>query len=456
MQIAELYQIYLDYPSICTDTRQIIKDCIFFALKGESFNGNTFAEKALEAGAKYVVLDDPDYVQDGPAYILVEDVLSSLQALATHHRKQLDIPFVGITGTNGKTTSKELLYSVLSQKFKAFATKGNLNNHIGVPLTILSLPKDLELAIIEMGANHQGEIEFLCHIAQPSHGLITNVGKAHLEGFGSFEGVMKTKGELYDYLKEHHGQVFVQGDNEFLMQMAEDRKLKDIVYYGFSDKNDIQGGLVVADPLLTIFWKERGENGVHEVNTHLTGAYNTENMLAAVAVGLHFGLSAEEINAGLEGYVPQNNRSQITKTDGNIIIADYYNANASSMAAAIENIKVIKAERKAAILGDMFEMGNQSVEEHRKVIAAAKAVGLDRLIFVGKAFFGLRDEILESEKDEFEKDVENVMVDETKAVEFYETTEEAKAALVKDPIKDFMILLKASRGMAFERLMEAL
>src|SRR5690606_24400903 len=229
MQIAQLYQLYLDFPQVCTDTRQISKDCIFFALKGESFNGNSFAEQALEQGAKYVVVDDPEYYQEKDSYVLVDDVLSSLQDLARFHRQQLSIPFIGITGTNGKTTTKELVHAVLSQKFKTFATKGNLNNHIGVPLTILSLPKDLEIAIIEMGANHQEEIAFLCNIAQPTHGLITNVGKAHLEGFGSFEGVKKTKGELYDFLKAHHGLAFIQGDNSELRAMAEARDLKHII-----------------------------------------------------------------------------------------------------------------------------------------------------------------------------------------------------------------------------------
>ncbi|GGE10309.1 MULTISPECIES: UDP-N-acetylmuramoyl-tripeptide--D-alanyl-D-alanine ligase [Sphingobacterium] len=434
MLIDQLYQIYKEFPKVCTDTRQISKDCLFFALKGDNFNGNSFADQALEAGAKYVVLDDPEFYKEDPAYILVEDVLSSLQDLARFHRKHLKMPFIGITGTNGKTTSKELLNSVLSQKYHTYATKGNLNNHIGVPLTILSLTEDIEIAIVEMGANHVHEIEFLCGISNPTHGFITNVGKAHLEGFGSFEGVMQAKGELYDYLNANQGQIYIQGDNEYLLQMAANRNLKDVIYYGFTEKNQIQGGLVVADPFLTIFWKNKDDAARQEVKTNLTGAYNIENMLAAVALGKTFGLSTEQINAGLGNYVPQNNRSQISKTDKNTIIADYYNANASSMAAALGNLDVIQADRKVAILGDMFEMGDQSEVEHRKVIEKAKSLNLDRLIFVGKAFYAQRDD----------------------QASYFESTDALKEDLVENPLDDYLILLKASRGMAFEKLMEVL
>lgn len=434
MQTAQLYQIYQEFPTVCTDTRQISKDCLFFALKGDNFNGNSFADQALEAGAKYVIIDDSTYYREDPAYILVEDVLTALQDLARFHRKHLTMPVIGITGTNGKTTSKELLHAVLSQKYSTYATKGNLNNHIGVPLTILSLKSDLDIAIVEMGANHVGEIAFLAEIAQPTHGFITNVGKAHLEGFGSFEGVMKAKGELYDFLKDSKGQIYVQGDNTHLMEMAAERQLEGVIYYGFNPANDVRGGLVVADPYLTIFWNSNTHSDKQQVQTHLTGAYNIENMLAAVALGETFTLSTEQINAGLANYIPQNNRSQITKTARNTIIADYYNANASSMAAALGNLEVIQADKKAAILGDMFEMGDQSEPEHRKVIEQAKALGIDKLVFVGKAFYALKD----AEAD------------------YYETTADFKAALQKEPLTDYMILLKASRGMAFEKLMEEL
>lgn len=434
MQIAQLYQVYKDFPNICTDTRKISKDCLFFALKGDNFNGNSFAEKALEAGAKYVIVDDRAFYKEDPAYVLVDDVLTALQELARFHRKHLNIPFIGITGTNGKTTSKELLNSVLSQKYHTYATKGNLNNHIGVPLTILSLTDNVEIAIVEMGANHIHEIAFLCSISQPTHGFITNVGKAHLEGFGSFEGVMKAKGELYDYLKENNGQIYIQGDNDYLTEMAKVRDLQHVNYYGFSEKNEIQGGLVVADPYLTIFWNIKGEEQRNEVKTNLTGAYNIENMLAAIALGKTFGLNTEEINNGLSNYIPQNNRSQITQTEKNTIIADYYNANASSMAAALGNLDVIQADRKVAILGDMFEMGDQSEVEHKKVIEKAKSLKVDKLIFVGKAFYALKDE----------------------GASFFESTDDLKKDLEENPLEDFMILLKASRGMAFEKLIDVL
>jgi UDP-N-acetylmuramoyl-tripeptide--D-alanyl-D-alanine ligase len=285
-----------------------------------------------------------------------------------------------------------------------------------------------------MGANHVDEIAFLCSISQPTHGFITNVGKAHLEGFGSFEGVMKAKGELYDYLKENNGQIYIQGDNDYLTEMAKDRDLQHVIYYGFSEKNEIQGGLVVADPYLTIFWNIKGEEQRNEVKTNLTGAYNIENMLAAIALGKTFGLNTEEINNGLSNYIPQNNRSQITQTEKNTIIADYYNANASSMAAALGNLDVIQADRKVAILGDMFEMGDQSEVEHKKVIEKAKSLKVDKLIFVGKAFYALKDE----------------------GASFFESTDDLKKDLQENPLEDFMILLKASRGMAFEKLIEVL
>ncbi len=432
MLIQDLYSLYQQYRSVSTDTRNIAPNSIFFALKGERFNANAFADQALEDGAKYVVIDEAPYKKDG-RYLLVDDVLTTLQQLAHYHRQRLSIPFIGITGTNGKTTTKELVNAVLSQKYKVYATKGNLNNHIGVPLTILSIPEHTEVAIIEMGANHPEEIAFLCAIAEPTHGLITNVGKAHLEGFGSFEGVKKTKGELYDFLKQHEGMLFLQSDNPHLVEMEKARKIANIVHYGFSISNDVIGKLERADPLLTVSW--RLPNGPsYTVSAHLTGSYNTENILAAVAVGRAFGLTAEQINRGVESYVPTNNRSQITQTENNTVIADYYNANASSMAAALDNIAVIEGNNKTIILGDMFEMGDESPEEHKKVIEKATSLDVARVIFVGKAFYALRND---------------------KAV-FYETTEEAKKALTEKPIQNSLILLKASRGMAFEKLMEVL
>ena len=431
MQIETLYDIYKQYPLISTDTRNIKENSIFFALKGANFNGNTFAGQALENGAAYVVIDEAEFV-NGDRYILVTDVLQTLQDLALYHRQQLQIPVVGITGTNGKTTSKELVYSVLSQQFRTYATQGNLNNHIGVPLTLLSIDDSYEMAIIEMGANHVGEIEFLANIACPTHGFITNVGKAHLEGFGSFEGVKKTKGELYDFISANGGTIYLQADNAYLVEMAALRTFAKVVKYGFSDTNDIVGKLLMANPYLSVGWKEGDKSESYEIYTHLTGSYNTENILAAIAVGLEFGMSPIIINEGIAGYIPKNNRSQITKTSRNVIVADFYNANASSMAAALENMQVLTADHKVVILGDMFELGDEAYNEHSVLVKKAKGLGFERLIFVGKEF-------LKHQED---------------GAEFYETTEEAIVAV--SSLNDSFILLKASRGMAFEKLLEVL
>ncbi|NGM61190.1 UDP-N-acetylmuramoyl-tripeptide--D-alanyl-D-alanine ligase [Sphingobacterium sp. SGG-5] len=431
MCIEELYRVYRDFPDISTDTRQIRQNCIFFALKGANFNGNAFAYQALKAGARYVVIDEPEY-KINENYILVDNVLETLQELARFHSAQWNIPVIGVTGTNGKTTTKELLYTVLSQKYRVYATRGNLNNHIGVPLTVLAVDDSYEAAVIEMGANHVGEIAFLCGIAQPTHGLITNVGKAHLEGFGSFEGVKKAKGELYDYLQDHRGTLFIQGDNSDLAEMAAARNFIQTVKYGKDDANDVIGHLLVADPYLSISWKKKGESSAWQVSTNLTGSYNLENFLAAIAVGLYLDVEPEAINRGIEMYTPTNNRSQITKTDRNTVIADFYNANASSMAVALDNMSILEAPHKVVILGDMFELGNESYEEHRKIVMKAKTLTLDRLIFVGKEFYKHRDE----------------------TAEFYESTDLARARVAT--LSDSFILLKASRGMAFERLLEVL
>lgn len=429
MESAELYPYYLTHRAVSTDTRQIKPGSLFFALKGERFNGNAFAAEALEKGAAYAVIDDPAY-RTGDRFVVVEDTLTALQDLAKYHRSQLQIPVIGVTGTNGKTTTKELIQTVLSQGFRAQATQGNLNNHIGVPLTLLSLAPETEIAVIEMGANHPGEIAFLCSIAQPTHGLITNVGKAHLEGFGGFEGVIRTKGELYDYLAGHGGTLFLQHDNERLRAMAADRNIKHVIRYGFSAGNDVYGQLLAADPMLHVeWWPGSGQTG-HRIATQLTGAYNVENILASICIGLHFGLSPEAINQGIASYIPTNNRSQLIRTERNTVIGDYYNANASSMAAALENLHVLKAERKAAILGDMFELGDETATEHAKVVVHARSLGLDRLIFVGAEFYAHRSE----------------------GAEFYATMAEAQEALRQSPIDGALVLLKASRGMCFEQL----
>lgn len=433
MEAELLYSYYCKHPAISTDSRTVHPDSLFFALKGGRFNGNRFAAEALEKGASYAVIDEPEYQAD-ERFLLVTDALTALQELARHHRTQLQLPVVGITGTNGKTTTKELIHAVLSQQFSTYATQGNLNNHIGVPLTILSISQQTEIAIIEMGANHVGEIAFLCGIVQPTHGLITNVGKAHLEGFGSFEGVKKAKGELYDYLAAHNGVLFLQHDNPALREMAAARPIQQLVTYGVAPENNVSGALMPNGPLLTIRWTAGQGNGYHEVHTRLTGAYNTENILAAVCVGRHFGVSPERIDQGISRYTPTNNRSQLTRTDHNTLICDYYNANASSMAAALENLHALQANQKAIVLGDMFEMGGDTYEEHRKVVEAALSVGATRTLFVGQAFYEHR----------------------RAGAEFFETTEAARDALARRPIQNTLVLLKASRGMAFEKLVDSL
>ncbi len=434
----QLYQIYLKHPVISTDTRKIAPGSLFFALKGDKFDANTFAKQAIAAGAAYAVIDNPAY-DLGEQYILVDDVLTTLQNLARLHRSQLKIPVIGLTGTNGKTTTKELINSVLSQHFNTYATQGNLNNHIGVPLTILSINTTHEAAVIEMGANHQKEIELLCTIAQPTHGLITNVGKAHLEGFGGVEGVKKGKGELYDYLKATNGITFVNSDSADLMAMQYDRSLKNLVFYGSIDlENLVSGQITDNSPLLTLQWTNNQTGKNYEVRSQLTGAYNLDNILAAICIGVYFKLSADEINAGISGYQPKNNRSQITQTVTNTLICDYYNANPSSMFVAIENLGKLTANHKVLVLGDMFEMGEESAAEHEAVIKKALETDVDERIFIGHDFAGSRKSEVGSQK----------------SAVFYSTVEDAIAGLKTNPIKNSTVLIKGSRGMALERLVE--
>lgn len=431
MHIEDLYAIYLKHPVICTDTRKITAGCLFFALKGSNFDGNGFAEQALDSGAAYAIIDDPNYSKINRT-ILVDDVLTTLQLLANYHRKQLSIPFIGITGTNGKTTTKELINSVLSVKYITYATQGNLNNHIGVPLTILSIDKSIEIAIIEMGANHQKEIEALCRIAEPELGLITNVGKGHLEGFGGFEGVKKGKGELYSFLKENNGLGFVNQDNTHLKQMVAERGLQNVYYYSTASDSELKGELIENDPFLVIDWVSDSQR--HRVKTNLTGPYNLENVLAAIALGKHFQLSPDEINEGVSSYTPGNNRSQITKTADNTLICDYYNANPSSMSAALDNFATISAEKKVVILGDMFELGEDSLSEHRAIAEKAAAVKADQVVLIGHNFFA----------------------NQTEGHTFFKTTEEALDYFKTHSVKNATILIKGSRGMQLERLVQLL
>lgn len=430
--IQSLYQHYLNHPIVCTDTRTILKGCLFFALKGDKFDANGFAEQAINAGAAYAIIDNPDY-QLNDRCILVSDVLSTLQDLARHHRQQLQIPVIGLTGSNGKTTTKELIKAVLSEKYRTFATKGNLNNHIGVPLSLLSMAGDTEIAVIEMGANHQKEIEFLCSIAQPTHGLITNVGMAHLDGFGGFEGVKKGKAELFAHLKQHQGQAFINRDNPYLMEMSQKAALTDIVYYGSEDTNTIYGKLSKTDPFLELSWQRKDQE--YQTNTQLTGAYNFENILAAICIGDFFGLNPEQINRGLSTYAPQNNRSQITKTDHNTVICDFYNANPSSMNAALKNLEGLDASKKVVIIGDMFELGNEAADQHLQIIKQAEAMKPQELLFIGKNF------LQQGQGHEGN---------------YFATPDEAKAYLEKHPVKESLVLLKGSRGMALEQLLPLL
>jgi len=438
----ELYHLYQQHSVISTDTRKIASDSLFFALKGDKFDANTFAEQALAAGAAYAVIDDLQY-QLGEKYLLVGNVLTALQDLARHHRRQLTIPVIGLTGTNGKTTTKELINSVLSQRFNTYATQGNLNNHIGVPLTILSINSTHEAAVIEMGANHQKEIELLCTISQPTHGLITNVGKAHLEGFGGVEGVKKGKGELYDYLKASGGITFVNSDSPDLMAMQNARSLKNVVYYGSIDlENLVSGQLTENSPYLTLQWTNNENGKSYDVRSQLTGAYNLDNILAAICIGIYFKLNPEEINAGISGYQPKNNRSQITQTATNTLICDYYNANPSSMFVAIENMGKITADHKVLVLGDMFELGEESAVEHEAVIRKAMETQVDERIFIGAEFYNA------------EKSMDHRPWTIDKKTLFYSTVEEAIVDLKTNPIKNATVLIKGSRGMALERLVE--
>ncbi len=427
----KLYDIYKQHPLISTDTRSIAKDSIFFALKGANFNGNTFAAKALELGAAYVVVDEKEF-QFNDRCILVDDVLKSLQDLAHHHRTQLNIPFIGITGSNGKTTSKELLHAVLNRKFKTLATKGNLNNHIGVPLTLLSIGNDVEMAIIEMGANHQHEIEFLCKIANPNYGLICNVGKAHLEGMGGFEGVKKTKKELYDHIRSNSGLAFINADDINLMEMSAGLEHKE--YFGSHANARVSGRIVDSDPFLSIEVKLKNETNFSRINTKLVGDYNLNNILAAICIGDYFNVPLDEMIAGIESYEPSNNRSQAVKMGSNDVIMDAYNANPSSMSAAVLNFSKVHAENKMMILGDMFEMGEESMREHLAMIELVHQLKFTNVVFVGKDFYA-------SKKYEYH---------------FFLTTDEAKAFLENNKPKNSTILVKGSRGMKLEILAETL
>jgi UDP-N-acetylmuramoyl-tripeptide--D-alanyl-D-alanine ligase len=423
MMIENIYSKYLECNSISTDTRQIEKGCLFFALKGENFNGNKFADDALSKGAKYVVVDEKEYATT-LSHILVDDVLTTLQKLAKHHRKQLSIPIIGLTGSNGKTTTKELIQSVLKQKFNVFATKGNLNNHIGVPLSILSITQQHEIAIIEMGANHQKEIAFLCTISQPDFGVITNIGKAHLEGFGGEEGVKKGKKELYDYIKSHQKHIFINKSDEVLNSIAEG-----IHQIGYGKNTQIDAQLKEGEEFLTFQLNVHHQSVM--VKTNLVGTYNLPNALCAAAIGYEFGLSFKEICKGLEEYQPDNNRSELRKTNYNTLILDAYNANPSSMKAALDNFSQQQGD-KLAILGDMFELGESSQQEHQEIADYADKLQV-KCFLVGDYFNNT-----------------NTYAD------TFSSKQELIEYLEENPLKNKLILIKGSRGMKLEQIIPLL
>lgn len=385
MTVKEIYSILRKCTGVTTDSRKCGPGLMFFALKGERFDGNEFVRGALEQGCPYAVMDNPDLydVQD-PRMILVDNVLDSLQQVAALHRRTLGTPVIGITGTNGKTTTKELTNAVMSTTYNVLCTQGNLNNSIGVPLTVLGLKPEHEYAIIEMGASHPGDIKELVLVSQPDYGLITNVGKAHLLGFGSFEGVKRTKGELYDWLREHGGIAFVNRDNEHLQQMCQGLPL---IEYGKPGQEGllVEGEVLECNPFVKFRWRS-AKGDWHTVQTNLIGAYNVDNALAAITIGLKFGVTEQDASDAVAGYKPQNNRSQLTETSRNHLVVDAYNANPTSMAAAIENFSMMKAQDKMLILGDMRELGEVSADEHRRIVGMLREKGFDCVWLVGSEF----------------------------------------------------------------------
>ncbi len=385
MTTEELYSIFLAHPNVTTDSRNCPQGSIFFALKGDTFNGNAYAKAAIDKGCAYAVIDQQEFaIPDDQRFILVDDTLVALQQLAHHHRRQLGTRIIGITGTNGKTTTKELISAVLKRKYNTLHTLGNLNNHIGVPLTLLRLTPEHEIAVVEMGANHPGEIKTLVNIVEPDLGLITNVGKAHLLGFGSFEGVIRTKGELYDFMRATSNPVFINNDNPHLLNIANDIQL---IRYGQNNAPTllVQGNLISTSPFLKFSWKHKAEEA-HTIQTKLIGAYNLDNALAAITIGVYCDVPTHEICTALEEYTPSNNRSQLKQTEHNTLIIDAYNANPTSMAAALQNFRLMESQHKMCILGDMKELGDASNEEHNKVVHLLTECDFECIWLVGTEF----------------------------------------------------------------------
>lgn len=432
MLTEELYDIYKKYPSVQTDTRKIKPGDIFFALKGPNFNGNAFAKQAIDLGAAYAVIDEKVPIDTGIEIsgktILVVNVLTTLQQLAKHHRMQFTIPFIAITGSNGKTTTKELVHAVLSTSYKTYTTEGNLNNHIGIPLTILKIKEDAEMAVIEMGANHIGEIASYCTIALPDHGLITNCGKAHLEGFGSEEGVRKAKGELFDHLRTlTHGIAFVHWDYNYLQQMS--KGISGIIKYGTNDQANISGKVFKNDPLLEVEILQ----GIEEKNikTNLVGEYNLPNVLAAVTIGNYFNVDGEKIKSAIENYYPSNSRSQLLQKGTNNIILDAYNANPPSLKLAIENIAGITSSDKVLMLGGMAELGKDSITEHKKIIELINQYSWKAVVLVGGDFLKIDHPYLK-----------------------FDTSLQAKVWLQQQQFENTWFLIKGSRSVQMEKVLE--
>jgi UDP-N-acetylmuramoyl-tripeptide--D-alanyl-D-alanine ligase len=424
MNIEEIYKIYQRFPNIQTDSRKLQKDEIFFALKGPNFNGNEFTQKALELGAAYVVADEITTSAD-ERIIIVDDVLQTMQQLAKYHREQFNIPFIAITGSNGKTTTKELVHEVLSTRYKTYTTKGNLNNHIGIPLTILKIKADAEIAVIEMGANHLNEIKGYCVYAQPLYGLITNIGKAHLEGFGGEENVKKGKGELFDYLKSHDGTAFVNSDDKAVFDLG--KQLKKAIFYGSHSEN-IQGEILENDPFLKI--KIKGKSSF-TINTNLVGDYNLPNVIAAACIGDYFKIDKESVKSAIENYHPSNSRSQLIRSGSNTIILDAYNANPGSMKAAIENFAKMKGDKKILLLGSMMELGNDSRKEHEAILSLIDKYKWNAVVLVGKNFNQLKHDYIN-----------------------FENSSQAKEWLNKENPQNAQILIKGSRSMQMEKALE--
>ncbi len=422
MTMKELHALFLEHPTICTDTRKITENCLFFALKGPNFNGNAFAQEALNNGAAYAIIDEEEF-KTSSKFVLCRDVLATLQQLATFHRNHCHAKVISLTGSNGKTTTKELINAVISKKYKTIATQGNLNNHIGVPLTLLSIKNDTEIAIVEMGANHKKEIEFLSNIAQPDFGYITNFGKAHLEGFGGVEGVIQGKSELYAYLTANKKYVFLNADDTIQKEKLANYSKK----MGFSTKDRHYYNIKFLGVAPYVSLEVEGI----QITTQLVGKYNFPNCCAAILMGKYFNVPLEDIKSALEGYRPQNNRSQILSKNGFNIVLDAYNANPTSMKAALENFSLMKADRKTLVIGDMFELGSTAKKEHQAIADFAKELSFDTVYLVGENFF-----------------------DTNTSLEKFKSFEALKEHLLKNPLKNGALLIKGSRGMALERVLD--